>query len=282
MSRYRMLIALALLLAVNAFVLAGVAANRRGTPDATPAMTERELPLAWSWRDDENSGVALTLNWHHHDAEWGWFDRQKLMDLGIDAGRLDDPDSARRYYRSLPVKAYAVLEYAGPAWERFLMDKHAERDGLDDLVVDGKMEVEAAARRHKEIAVELRVASRLFAVDVGADPEALRARYPDRSRYLVAPAEVRAVADWPAGKDGERPQRRVHGRIERILTDTIHLPRPFHAVMAQLPERERLYANRGYYHADDALRPHYRVQLHFGQRYEPWVVAVEPIENPDR
>ncbi len=277
MNRYRMVIALALLLAVNAFVLVGVAYNRSGAPDAEISLTERELPLAWSRRADENSGVALTLNWHQHDAEWSWFDRQKLLELGFDGGQLDDPDNLRRRYRTLPVRAYAVLEYEGPAWQEYLAGKRQEQDGLEGQVAAGKMTEEAAARRRKELTVEMRVASRLLAVDVGADPESLRARYPDRSRYLIAPAEVRAVATWPARKDGEKPQRSVHGRIERILTGTIHLPRQFHAQLEQIPDRERLHANRGYYNADDTLRPHYRVRLAAGQRYEPWIVAIEPL-----
>ncbi|NJC89239.1 MAG: DUF4824 family protein [Desulfuromonas sp.] len=279
MSRPRrtLLQALALLLAVNAFVLTGVAYNRRGTPDATLVMTERELPLAWNWSRAENSGVALQLNWNQPREEWRWFDRAKLAELGITAEGLDEEDASRRH-QSLPVKAFAVLEYEGPAWERFKARVETERTGLDGEVAAARMTAAAAERRRKEIAFALRAGSRLFAVDAGGDAEALRTRYPDRARYLIAPAEVRAVVAWTDKHESEKPERRIHGMIERILIDTVHLPRQFHAPLEGIPERERLHIYGGYYDDEVPARAHYQVQIAFGRRYEPWVESIEPLE----
>lgn len=269
-------LAIALLLAVNAVVLAGVARNRRGPPDAILLMTERELPLAWNWSRSENSGVALQLNWNQPREEWDWFDRAKLDELDIGIERLDESESARRH-QSLPVKAFAVLEYEGAIWERFKARVAAERDGLDGEVAAGKLTMEAAERRRKEIAFALRAGSRLFAVDAGVEAEALRARYPDRARYLIAPAEVRADVTWTDKRSSEKPQRRVHGRIERILTDTVHIPRPFHATLEAIPEPERLHLYRGSYDDDAPVRAHYQVRIAFGKRFEPWVESIEPL-----
>jgi hypothetical protein len=279
MNRFRRpcILAIALLVAVNVFVLAGVAWNRRGTPDATLVMTERELPLAWNWRRAENSGVALQLNWNQSREEWNWFDQAKLVELGIDIERLDEA-GATRWDRSLPVKVFAVLEYEGAAWERFRARLNAEQAGLAGEVAAGKLTTEDAERRRKEIAFALRAGSRLFAVDAGADADVLRSRYPDRARYLIAAAEVRADVTWTDKRNSEKPQRRVQGRIERILTDTVHIPRPFHATLEAIPEPERLHLYRGYYDDDAPVRAHYQVRIAFGKRHEPWVESIEPLD----
>lgn len=274
--RQPMLLALALLLAVNTFVLVGVAWNRRGAPDAELVMTERELPLAWNWSRHENSGVALQLNWNQSREEWAWFDRAKLDELDIATDGLDDAETSRRD-RALPVQAFAVLEYEGPAWERFKARKEVERGELDGEVAAGKLTKEDADRRRKEIAFALEVGSRLFAVDAGRDAEALRVRYPDRARYLIAPAELRAAISWRDRRQTEKPERRIHGRIERILTDTVHVPRPFHAVLEGVPQGERLHLYRGYYDDATPARAHYRVRIAFGRRYEPWVESIGPL-----
>lgn len=279
MKRLRrpMLLALALLLVVNAFVLAGVAWNRRGTPDAALLMTERELPLAWDWKRYENSGVALQLNWNQAREEWDWFDRAKLDELGIATAGLDGADASRRD-RSLPVQAFAVLEYEGPAWERFKARQETMRGELDGEVAAGKLTSEEADRRRKEIAFALELGSRLFAVDVGRDAEALRSRYPDRARYLIAPAEMRAALSGRDRHQADNPERHIHGRIGRILTDAVHVPRPFHAVLEGVPEHERLHLYRGYYDDNAPTRAHYQVRIAFGRRYEPWVESIEPLE----
>ena len=64
-SRRRTLLAgIALILAVNAVALAGVAYNRSGEPDSVLRLTERELQASYGWHGSaENSGAALTLRW---------------------------------------------------------------------------------------------------------------------------------------------------------------------------------------------------------------------------
>jgi hypothetical protein len=53
----------ALILIANVIALAGVAANRSGKPEAVIELTERELRLPYYEMNDENSGLALHLNW---------------------------------------------------------------------------------------------------------------------------------------------------------------------------------------------------------------------------
>src|SRR6185369_8883954 len=56
----------ALVLAItNAVVLMDVAFNRRQPPDSTLELTDRELApqRSWMWREDENSGLGLRLQY---------------------------------------------------------------------------------------------------------------------------------------------------------------------------------------------------------------------------
>ena len=53
---------LVVLAAANSMVLTGVEENRRGTPDAVPWLTERELPMV-DHLAMENSGMTLRLVW---------------------------------------------------------------------------------------------------------------------------------------------------------------------------------------------------------------------------
>ncbi len=82
---------LALILATNAVVLAMVAYNRSGHPEAQLGLTERELlPPYGSRASPEASGLDLELQWRvlprdSNPADWGgpgglpgWLDREKL------------------------------------------------------------------------------------------------------------------------------------------------------------------------------------------------------------
>jgi hypothetical protein len=61
MKRLGLVCALLLLVAVNAFVLAGIATNRSNQPEASLLLTERELPLAYRYNisDLENREKIL-------------------------------------------------------------------------------------------------------------------------------------------------------------------------------------------------------------------------------
>lgn len=271
--------ALVLVVMVNIFVLAGVYSNRSGILDASIELTERELPLAWVRHADENTGVAFKLNWNQLQQDWDWLDEKKLAQLGIDIKDLKTAQSNVDRHRPLPVVAYAVLEYAGPAWEKFRDDRIRQRSDLDDQVAGNKLSREEAERRRQGIHRELNLASRLFIVDVGADPVELRRKHPDRNRYMILPAEIRAAGFWsPPGTDRQNPE--IRGQVDRILTDNIHVASEFQATLDGLPEKGRIHPNAIYMNTSEVDGPRYRVRLNNGARYEPWVVSVDEFQNP--
>jgi hypothetical protein len=83
--------------------------------------------------------------------------------------------------------------------------------------------------------------ARLQIVDAALDAETLRRSHPDRGRHIV----VRAVAYGD-------------GRIRALLPELV-VPREF-------------------VHMVD--RPPYTVTLAFGRHYEPWIVAIAPVDTP--
>jgi hypothetical protein len=283
MKQRGLLVGCAILLAVNALVLAGVGYNRSGTPEASLALTERELYL--SYKDKENSAVAIRLNWRDGEAaEPAWFDGQKLAAVGFDCSESVEAEAAELHYRkALPRQAFVVLEYDGAAWQQW---QTREKERLAAMAMKHaagqatRKELEAARKR---FAWELVAGSRLFAVDVGNNPASLRARYPDRNRCIITPAKVQLTYHSAIREQGAiRQPAKLRGVITDVLTESIHVPRQQQAVLRQIQRTRRPWQS-SYDASDlgDAPRmPRYQVQLNYGKRHEPWLVAVQALPLP--
>jgi len=286
MRRYGIYVALLLVLIANAVVLGGVQYNRSGTPEATVELTERELHVGYA--HDENSSVSLRLNWNRMADRSEWFDRKRLEELGYDLGAMTDADdrAGRRYRTGQERKAYAVLEYDGPAWQTWLADERQKLAKMQAEVESGKVTAKTLESAQKRLVWNESNTSRLLAVDVGRNPEALRQRYTDRSRYIITPALVRLNYRYPVKEKGVvKEPARVYGSISRILTDSIHVPGEMQAPLAALQRRSSKYRSPVYYEGvkqAEPQQPHYRVTLVYGKRFEPWVSAVRTEVNADQ
>jgi hypothetical protein len=278
--------AIVLVVAVNALVLVRVAANRRGDPDASLTLTEREMPIAFVSPTSESSGVSLQLNVEHfvpwssgrytRDLELdplAWLDADKLAALGFDV-RLpkSGEDAEILMQRQVPRHAYAVIEHRGRAFDAYRR-RLAERFGLVGLDLEDAKPIPASNGSDRASAErELRNGSRLFIVDVGRDPAALRQRYPDRNSYLIAPAKVRAFLDRdPPWTNCESPSCRVRGSV-LLLIDEVIVPR---RLQGKLPEVPRLAS----YRWSGEHAPRYEVVLRAGKRYEPWIEEIGPLAS---
>ncbi|MEE8606823.1 MAG: DUF4824 family protein [Nitrospiraceae bacterium] len=273
MKRVGLWTAMALVLGTNALVLTVVASNRFGEGEALLHMTERELPL--SSASDENTGITLRLRWQQQPEldrgpGPGWFDQAKLEALGYDCSvPLTDLSAKLHYSKATPRRAFVVLEYEGDAWRQWLADAEREVQGTAEGVQrreSSRRDLQSANDRLDRLR---KLGSRLIAVDVGADPDQLRQAYPDRTRFIVAPAEVNLIflREW-TGKDGIYHPPYLGGRMSQLLVQYIHAPTEKRGVLAHYA-RERMY-----------LGPRYSVTIHYGHRYEPWIVGVEPLSQP--
>lgn len=267
MKNSYLLIALVLIVLVNGIILLGVVGNRSGAVEATLTLTERELDYPGAYQKEENSGVSLRFDWNEYSSGQSWFDAQKLTDLGFDIEVIKQNNQDWNYYRRLlPKRGYVVLEYAGEAWRNYQVEKETEIAELEGKTPADAEEAEQLASQVARIRHNLLSCSRLFAVDVGPGPDALRQRYPDRSRFAIVAAEVRAGYSYT-------DERKVHGRIVQLLVDRLHVPLPLQKPLVGLPPRKHPSS----YDASPEARnwqPRYTVTVNWGNRFEPWVEAV--------
>lgn len=269
-----------LILLVNAVALTGVYLNRRGEPESRMTLSQRELGTPWNLgvaRD--NSGLALALNWRvndgssvdysyggygYHGGTPEWLDEPRMKALGFDVARVaDEPVGRRRFERQLPREVLLVLELAGPAWQQALerARQNAVRyEAARQANADSKEFAEKAKRAQEQLRLEENANSRLFAIDAGLDRAALRARYPDRSRFLILKATLR-----PRLETRDRTTR-VTGYVSELAMKNINVPhalRPVLEPVLRTPKRNALDSGASF-----------EATLAVGQRLEPWIESL--------
>lgn len=279
----------ALILLVNAVALTGVALNRSGEPESRLRLSERELGLPWAWgRGTENSGLALGITWRVIEPHGGgeayvgaygysggtpeWLDESRMGALGFDTAQVaESSEGRRRFERQQRREVLLVLELAGPAWQQALAragDNAARHEAAARANADSKEFADKAKRARELLKAEEESNSRLFAIDAGLELAALRAKYPDRSRFLILKAHVRPRLD------SRERKTRVTGYVSELAVPTVNVP---HALRPGLEPALRAAprAPRG--------RPQsFEVTLAVGQRLEPWIEALAvPAPAPD-
>ena len=281
------------LILTNAVVLMGVASNRRQPPDSVLTLTERELgPLwSWMWREGENSGLSLRLQYRVAPSQnsrlvengeeetfplYGnfgpiaWLDRDKLAALGFDvATPLTFADEDAHYDRMLGRDVLLVLELDGPVRARALQAArdllaHREREIATNPERQGSAQRLQSARQ--ALQTEEDEASRLFIVDAGLDQTTLRQRYADRTHYAIVHGNVRPFVM----RDGT--SAKLYGAVTAVRCESINVPlqfrstvpfdRPTNAIAMTLARAEKKHP--------------FTIQVAFGSRLEPWIVSAHP------
>jgi hypothetical protein len=152
-----------------------------------------------------------------------------------------------------------VYEYDGPAWQRSIDERLRPAEQPRDANAAKAMADQAEADRVR--------GTRLWPVDAGPDPGALRRQYPDRSRDIIVPAVVSIHQTFD-------PLRRVDARrfvsgTIRAVTTSLVVPRELRAALERAEARPT-----------DAGAPRYSVKIAYGTRYEPWIVSIRPVDTP--
>jgi len=277
-SRGRTLAAgIALIALTNAIALGGVVYNRGGEAESVLKLTQREVLAPHGYGlDREGGGLQLYLSWHVLGPErddafyWNfqgtpeWLDEAKLASLGFD---VSPPPATRRaswrYDRQLPKEALVVLELDGPAYQKALA---RARDRAAKEIAKGEATGKAgpgtpAAQAATFLKNEETANTRLFAVDAGHDAQALRAKYPDRTRYAIVQGKVR-----PYHQAGRAKEAQWTGYIEVIENARVNVPLEFRKAVESAP-RALPYATEA------ATGPAFEVTVAFGKRFEPWIIA---------
>lgn len=267
-SRHALLAGLALILLSNAVALGGVWYNRQGQPESSLLLSERELLRDHEGPRRENSGLALRLDWRrpspddaHNRYERRPLQQEQLLALGFPPLDEQNPGYYQRYDRR---RVLVVLELDGPAYQAELRRTEAElqqaSQALAQLPDDEQLQIREKLAR-ENLASERQHDSRLFAIDVGLDAASLRQRYPDRSRYALAPGTVSAWCDCSGNV------RQLTGQIDQLYNSSLNVPHAWRSLLA-----ERLPAS---YSSEP--RPSFQAQVDFGQRLEPWISAIHGL-----
>ncbi|MEE9499077.1 MAG: DUF4824 family protein, partial [Nitrospinaceae bacterium] len=152
MKKHGLVSTIVLIVLTNVVVLAGVAYNRSGEPDATVQLTERELhwQKRWDLTDKEDTGLYLNLKWSmpgFKSNRWdythkkNWMDQQKLAELGFNTDfPLEDKKASRYYSRQLPRQAYVVLEFNGDAYQNWLKEARKRIEEIKQELMEEKKE----------------------------------------------------------------------------------------------------------------------------------------------
>jgi hypothetical protein len=281
-SRTHTLVAgLALIGLTNAIALGGVAWNRSGEPESVLKLTRREVWEPYRFLiDRDGGGLQLNIRWRTLSAEpdvmfyadvYGppeWLNEAKLAELGFDVSPLPaERRTGRRYERQLPKEALIVLELDGPAYQKALerararAAKEAAKGAETGKTGPGTPAEQAATFLRNEETSN----SRLFAVDAGRDAQALRAKYPDRTRYAIVQGKVRPAYQYGRGKEA-----RWTGYLDGIQNATINVPLEFRKSIESVPRSRQPAAAQGGELA-------FEVTVAFGKRFEPWILAATAV-----
>jgi hypothetical protein len=247
----RLLPLMLLVLVTNIGMLGSVVANRRGEPDATLVLTERELHLEIdSDRDSAQKLQLATDAWGPNPTDARlekWLTRDKLATLGI-ACRAPT-DHVRLRHCGLGRRVFAVYEYDGPAWRAYAAEL---------LRAPSPLSTPEMARNHA------RYGSRLVALDAMLDRAALRRAYPDGRRYLILPVDVTA---WvTVNPQAAAP---IVSTAMTPATTTLIVPARLRDRLSALTPSDWMLSKE----------PRYAVTVAVGRHLEPWILAIEPIDT---
>ena len=248
----------AIIVLANLLALFHAMRNRAGTMEADLTLTQRELRY-FNRSAPDDSGVSLHLDWTDPNAYYfsdkgvnpaAWLDEKKLQSLGFRCSvNVASPDAKSYYERQRPRRVFVAFEYDGPAWRAWAEDYERARANRRTGAQPGSS--------------TLLVQSRLVAIDADLSPLKLRGRQPDRQTVLVVPAVV-SITLQP-GDSRARLEPRLAGNIRQIPS-SIHVPRPFS------DEFRRLIKDPTGTLDHSAV---YRVRLHYGALFEPWIAGLE-------
>jgi len=252
MMRRWLLLAAALIVCVTNVVALGLGLlNRRTAATDTITLTERELKITAS--SSESTATILRLVWTAPDSEG--FPCDKIRPLGFTCP--DRPVSGERRALEQPQRnGYVVLEYDGPAYQ--LVRKRAEALAAQQAAENPSFVPPAPSWLNEQ--------TRLIAIDLGPDADALRRTYPDASRYLITTARIGAI---PESVPDAPLLMTLSGTVIGVMPSTINVPLP---LSTRLRDAAALHVGD----PPQSWKPRYTVTLRYGRFLEPWIVDVQP------
>lgn len=253
---------LSLLIGSNLVVLAGVAYNRLNEVTAAVTLTERELQLPYnSSAQQENSGLSLQIVWRSpsaedeayqpYNAKESRLSKEQVLALGFEL-----PDDGYYGVQSQPL--YWALEFDGALHDAEVVK--AEQRYHKALATYNAQPNEDNTRLKDDafdfLEKEKLTNSRLFFVKAAADYQSLATEFADQNNIIFVKGLAKAYYHQNTDSYGLSLNQLLVNHIMVPLADT-----------KPLKGLSRL----GY---RDIIAPRYSVEVNWGSRFEPWIVAV--------
>lgn len=237
----------------SAVPLVQVMVDRSAPPRMTLQLSQRELTRAW--REDENTGEALTWSWYRAP-EIDSVPAPALAAMGI---RCDGKNYDCGYRAGR--EGWMVVAIDSLAWRAGVDSAQRRLDSVRALVPQDSEAVRLGRERELVLEQQKWYQSRLVMIDAGRDPEALAAKW-SAGAHLVLRARLTAYrSTWPRDTlPGEVARYRVHAEP---MPGMLYLPNDWAPAV-------RDSAVRGSY--DRQAR--YRVAVGVGRGWLPRVVEV--------
>jgi hypothetical protein len=264
----------ALITLTNIIVYAGVAYNRSTDTPQQLTLSERELSVPYNYNGEENSVVALRLNWQlangldeypQYSSHQLKVDAQMLQLLGFDPQQIKHNKSYLAGVQTREV--FWVMEFDGDSYQHYLeLQKQRYAQQLADAQSRDNNE-QAIERIEKDYRFAEQRASRLFVIDTGLDPEQLRKDYPSE-QFIFLKGLVRA--QW------RESQGEVTEGFELVM-QALSVPQIM--VPSNFAEPLEDAHPTNYYSAltDNDQQIKFRARLAWGKRFEPWVVDISVL-----
>lgn len=282
------LTAFLVLVVTNLFVLLGVYSNRSGELERQLILTERELQPPYRI-SDENSGLFLTIIWRSRGEKNElyrsinqhapvWLDAEKLKSLGFDIDTYREKTDEKRYGYTTTKECFIVLEFNGERYNRELEEARKELTA-QETVLRSDPDNASAQRIYKRAqeraeAIE-KYETRLYAVDAGIDPQALKEKYSDSSTYIITKAGIRLSNDFKS--------KEIYGVISGLSIPRVHVPTRFRPLIDSIiPYTKRAGTSFRRHDTTSPHPPRFQVTIAYGKRHEPWISSIEPYKETPR
>lgn len=197
----------ALVLVASAVPLLQVMMDHGAPPRMTLQLTQREFYRAW--REDDNTGEALTWVWHYAP-EIDSVTVPQMDSMGLHCSTTNY-DCGLRSGRS----GWMVVGIDTVTWRRAIDSAQYRIDSLHAVVPQDTFTTRALREREAELERVTWYTSRLVMVDAGRDADTLLAKWSDGA-HLILRARLTAYRDsWPRDTvAGEILRYRVHAEPE--------------------------------------------------------------------
>ncbi|XOB61075.1 DUF4824 family protein [Campylobacterota bacterium DY0563] len=258
------ILAFAFIITSNIVILYGVFNNRTGLASSEVSLTERELKLPYL-NINENSAISLRLNFRtlnnfsYTNKNAPWLTTQKLKTLGFYIDKDFKKSNGSHFFESTQKEVFIVLEYDGKSYQDSLALAKNRVVEIQKLNSTEKKDQQKLKHAIEELKNEQYKYSRLFAIDADINPEVLKSKYQDKSKYIITRGLINV----------RHTSKGISAYISGLIIEKIYIPLEYSNFLKSLQSINN-YNNK-------IIKPRYTIILKYGTKFEPYVTSVKKL-----